>query len=175
MLPKFFPIESLLHTNDFLGMLDIRAVILAASPLIIPRRKCVKAVRPVVDCAFVNPVTHSSIAVEIHHRAHGAIDRELFPIGTKASNLGVLVREVSSLEQRIIREADTGDNMRSAEGDLLGLAKEFVDIAVKDEFSYFTDGNEVLGPNLSGVQNIKLEVVLVALGNALDAEFPLWI
>lgn len=63
--------------------------------------------------------------------------------------------------------------MRCAEGYLLGLTEEFVDVAVEDKFPYFADWDKVLGPYFGGVQNIEFELVLVTVGDALNSKFPL--
>lgn len=63
--------------------------------------------------------------------------------------------------------------MTGAKGDLLSLGKVLVDVPVELQFADVTDGDEVLGPDFSGIENIKVKVVLLGLGDGLDTKLPL--
>ena len=64
------------------------------------------------------------------------------------------------------------DDVARTEGDLLCLAEVVVNIAIQFEPTNVPNRHQVLGPNLGGIQNVKVEAVLVFLCNDLDAEFP---
>lgn len=63
--------------------------------------------------------------------------------------------------------------MACTEGDLFRLWEVFVNIAVELHLSNVADGNLILGPDLGGVEDVEVEVVLVFLGDELDTELPL--
>jgi len=94
-------------------------------------------------------------------------------IDTKTRDLGIKVREITALKERIIGEADSGDDMRGTEGHLLGFGEELIDVAIEDEFTDVTDRDEVLRPDLCGVEDIEVEFVLVLFLDDLDPELPL--
>jgi hypothetical protein len=55
-------------------------------------------------------------------------------IGTSESfQLSVEVREIASLEQRIVAKVNAGDNILGTEGDLLGLGEEVIDTAIEHQ------------------------------------------
>jgi hypothetical protein len=111
----------------------------------------------------------------IHDRTHGLVDGQFLPIDTKASELSVRVGEVTSLQQRIVGKADTRHNVTCAEGHLLGLRKVLVGVAVKLEFANVSDGEVVFGPELGGIERVKVKVVFLALRDGLNTKLPLGI
>lgn len=62
--------------------------------------------------------------------------------------------------------------MTSAESDLFDLREEFVNNAVEDEFSNWLFRNEFLGPNLCGVQDVKVKFVFILPFDDLNGERP---
>jgi hypothetical protein len=66
-------------------------------------------------------MTHGSVSVLVHDRTHWLVDRQLLPVDAETAELCVGVGEVTALQQRIVGEADTRNNVTSTEGDLLGL------------------------------------------------------
>jgi hypothetical protein len=98
----------------------------------------VEAVGEVVDRALGDAVAALTVAVDVHDRADRAVDRQLrggqyldrdslyevaylLPVDAKTRELGVVVREVTALEERVVREADTGHDVGCRERDLLNL------------------------------------------------------
>ena len=57
----------------------------------------VEPIGPIVNPALNDPVAHGSVAVMVHHRAYGSVDRDVFPVNPQTANLGVKVGEVSAL------------------------------------------------------------------------------
>lgn len=63
-------------------------------------------------------------------------------------------------------------NVAGAESDLLCLGEVLVDGAVEDELADLLNRNEILGPELGRIENIKVKLVLARLFENLDAEGP---
>jgi hypothetical protein len=63
--------------------------------------------------------------------------------------------------------------MACAEGDLLNLGEVLVDGPVQDKFTNVDLGDELFGPDLGGVEDVKVKVVLVGFRDDLDRESPL--
>ena len=118
-------------------------------------------------------MAHSTVAVLVHDRADGLVDGQLLPVGAETAELSVGVREVAALQQRVVGEANTGDDVTSAEGDLLGLGEVLVDVAVQFVLTHVFDGNQLLRPDLGGVEGIEFELVLVCLREDLNTKVPL--
>ncbi|KAI9166472.1 LOW QUALITY PROTEIN: putative two component histidine kinase [Paramyrothecium foliicola] len=132
-----------------------------------------EAVGPVVHLALGDGVAALAVAVEVHDGADGLVDGQLLPVDAQTGQLSVEIGEVSALQERIVGEADAGDDVARAEGDLLGLGEELIDVAVELELSDVSNGDDVLGPDLGGVENVKVELVLAGLGQNLDTKLPL--
>ncbi len=92
---------------------------------------------------------------------------------TKTLELGVEVREVAALEQRVVGEVDAGDDVLRAEGDLLGLGEEVVDSAVEHEAAHAANRDELLGDDLRGVEDVEVERVGELVVEQLEAQLPL--
>lgn len=135
-------------------------------------RTGVEAVGPVVHRSLGDLVPHLAVAVVVHDGADRAVDRQLFPVDSQPRDLGVEVGEVAALEERVVGEVDAGHDVAGAEGDLLGLGEELVDVAVELQFADDAQRDLVLGPDLGGVEDVELEVVLALLGDDLDREVP---
>ena len=65
--------------------------------------------------------------------------------------------------------------MGSAECRLFGLGKVLVDVLVELHLADISHGDQFFGPDFRGIENVKVELVLAALWNDLDAEFPGWV
>ena len=156
-----------LDASYLLGVLEVTALLVGGG------RAGVETVGVVVDGAAGDGVAHGTVTVEVHDGAHRAVDGKLLEVDAKTGELGVEVGEVAALEKRVVGEADAGNDVAGAESDLLGLGKELVGVAVKLHLTNVADGDEVLGPDLGGIENIKVELVLVLLGNGLDTKLPL--
>lgn len=96
----------------------------------------------------------------------------LFPVNSQSRNLGIEVREVSSLQKRVVAETNSGNNVRRAERHLLGLGEVLVNSAVEHHFADFLERDEFLRPYLRRVKNVKIEIVFVFLGNGLNGKCP---
>ena len=106
--------------------------------------------------------------------ASGPVDRQFGEVrAAQAAELGVQVGEVAALEQRVVAEVDAGDDVGGVERHLLGLGEVVVRVAVQGHLADLADGQQVLGPDLGGVEDVEVELHLVLLGQRLDAQFPL--
>lgn len=154
----------------------------------------------VVDLSFVNLPSKSSISVVRHDRADRLVDGNLGEVDSESRDLSIEVGEVSTLEQRIVGEVDSRDDVLSAESDLLGLGEvlqgkeneetsdqkcdetrlpsppakgaHLVDVSVQLHSSNVLDGDQLLGPELGSVENIERELVFVLFRDDLDSELP---
>ena len=132
-------------------------------------------VGPVVDGTLVNLVSHLAVALIVHDGTDRPVNRQLLPVDTEARDLSIEVGEVPALKERVVAEADAGNNVRSTEGDLLDLGEVFINGAVKNHLSDDLEGNKLLRPDLGRVEDIEVEVMLARLRDDLDAEVPLGI
>src|SRR5262245_58958230 len=73
-------------------------------------------------------------------------------------------------EQWVVRKVDAGDDVRYAEGHLLGLSKEIVGVSVQPEAADRHDWDELFGDNLGCVQDIETERLCLRFGEDLEAE-----
>lgn len=131
-----------------------------------------KPVRPVVDSALGDAVAFGAVSVVVQNGADGAVDGDFFPVDAQSTDLSVEVGEVTALEKRVVTEVNAGDDVAGAEGDLLGLREELVDVAVQFQFADHAQRHELLGPDLRRVENVKFEVILFLLRDDLDGEVP---
>ena len=136
-------------------------------------------------------MAHLAVAVAVHDWADRTIDGKFLPIDAKARELGIEIREVSALKEGIIGEANTykkkvrsfltkhtsrkmitWHNMGSAKCRLLGLSEELVNILVELHLSDVSYREKFFRPDLSGVKDVEIEVVLSGFGADLDSELP---
>lgn len=73
--------------------------------------------------------------------------------------MGVEVTEIPALQKRIVAETDAGNDVASAEGDLLGFGEELVHATIQGHLPNVLDGDELFWPDLGRVENVKLELV----------------
>ena len=115
-----------------------------------------------------------AIALVVVHLRDGRVDGYLVKVGpAETGDLRVHVGVDSSGEQRIVGEVDAGDDMGCAEGDLFGLGKEVVWIAIQYESPDGLHRNELLRNELGGVQHVERELLRLLLGEHLNAKLPL--
>ena len=166
-------LAELLRTQTGLHAFDLGGDVAVGTVLDLCGRGGFEAVGPVVDGSLGDSVAHGTVAVLVHDRADGPVDGQLLPIGAETAELGVGVGEVAALQQRVVGESDTGDDVTSAESHLLGFAKVLVDVAVQFVFTDVVDGDQLLRPDLGGIERVEIELVLVCLGDDLDTKVPL--
>lgn len=129
-------------------------------------------VGPVVCLAGLDAVLHGAVAVEVHDWADGAVDGELLPVDAQSAQLSVEVTEVTGLEEWVIGEADSGNDVSGTEGCLLDLGEVLFGVLVQLDLTDVADGEKFLGPNLCGIEDVEVEVVGLLLFASLNSELP---
>ena len=143
--------------------------VLAGSPLLATPR-----VRLVVRPAHRVVHRHVPVLLKGRERAFRRIDREMGEVRPAQSlQLGVEVREVPALQQRIVGEVDARHHVVRAERDLLGLGEEVVDGPVEHETPDPTDRKDLFGNQLRRVEHVELELIGERLVEDLHTELPL--
>src|SRR3546814_14340947 len=87
-------------------------------------------------------------------------------------DLGVEVREVAPLKQRVIAEVDAGRHILRAERHLFGFSEEVVDDAVEHEPPDDAYWQVLLRDDLGGIEHVKGEFLGKGVVEKLDAQFP---
>ena len=116
---------------------------------------------------------HATIIVIVEMSTLGSINRELKVVHSNAVSVSVAVSEETGLKHLIIGVVDTRDDVGWVHGELLVLSKEIVDVPVEDQATNWLQRDEVLGPDSSGVEYVKVELVLIRRVKSLDVELPL--
>lgn len=132
-------------------------------------------VGPIVYCALGDAVAESTVAVKVHNWTNGAVDWELLPVLAETGDLSIKVGEVATLKEWIIRKANARNYMRSAESNLLSLREELISGSIQNHLSNNLDRHEIFWPDLGGVENVEIEIMLFGFRDDLDTEAPLWI
>jgi len=135
---------------------------------------CAESVGPVVGLALVDRHSVSTVSLVVSEGADRTVDGDLLPVGaSQSSDLSVLVRKVSSLEQGIIAGLDSGNQMSGAVSDLLSLGKVVVWVSIESHLSNLANGDQLFGDDLGRVQDVKVKLVLITLLDDLDTQLPL--
>jgi hypothetical protein len=131
-------------------------------------------VRVVGGLARIDGLPHEPVALIVVERRHRPVDRDLVEVGAaEARELGVGVREQAPLQQRIVREVDTGHHVAGMECHLLGLREEAIRVPVQGQPTDALHRDQLLGHDLGRVEQVEVERVLVGFRNDLQAELPL--
>jgi len=168
VLSELLALKTHLHASNLLWVVDVTAI------LRLDWRNSRETVWPVVDSTLGNGVTQLTVTLVVHDWAYWTVDWEFLPVGAKTGQLGVEVGEVTALEKRVIGETNTWNDVAGAEGDLLGLGEVLVDVAVELKLTNVAERNLLDWPDLGGIENVKLELVLIGLWNQLNVHVPLW-
>ena len=115
-----------------------------------------------------------TIALMVVKGTGRAVDRNLREVGPDALDLGINIGKKTTLEEWVVGEINSGNDVARMKGDLLGLGKEIVRIAVEYHLSNALDGNQLFRNELGGVQKVEIEFVFVPFLDDLNAEFPFW-
>lgn len=132
------------------------------------------AIGPIIDFTRRDLVPHRTIAMGIEDGAHWPINRQLLPVDTQTSDLSVKVGEVPTLQERIVAEADTGNDVAGAESYLFYFREEFVDGAIEHHLANDLQRNQLFRPDLGSIKDIEIKVMLASFGDSLDSKLPLW-
>ena len=102
-----------------------------------------------------------SVALQVLKRAAlGLVDRQLVEIhGAKPRELRVLIREQTSLQQRILGYVDAGRHVGRQEGNLLGLGEKVVWVTIQHHPSDYADRDKLLGDEFGRIENVERQRV----------------
>ena len=115
-----------------------------------------------------------AVTLVVVHRRQGRVDRQLVKIGTtQTRDLRVHIRVNATGQQRIVGKINARNHMRGAKGDLLGLGKKVVGVAVQHQPTQHLNRHQFFGNQLGRVQNVKAEGFSLLLGEHLYPELPL--
>ena len=115
-------------------------------------------VRLVSDSTASNRLTMQSIALIVVYRGDRRVDGDLMKIGpAQTGQLSIDVRVNSSMQQGIVAEIDSGNDMRRAKRDLLCFREEVIGISVQHHATDGLHGNQFLGNQLGGIQDVEAE------------------
>src|SRR4051812_1153237 len=96
------------------------------------------------------------ILLEVVHRTFGRVHRDIREIRpAETFNLRIEIREVTPLQQRIIRVVYAAYDVVRTERDLLRLQEEVVYQLVEDKTTYALNREFFFRDNLGRIQNIK--------------------
>eukprot|EP00128_Syssomonas_multiformis_P012596 Colp12_sorted_trinity150504_noHs@28684 len=131
----------------------------------------------VVDLASRGPrllEVHGAVKMAIVERALRAVDGEHLVVDTQAVGLSVHVREQPGLQHLLIRGGNARHHSAGGESNLLVLEELGAHVLVEDHLAHLNHGEQGLGPLLSGVEGIEVELAdVVALGDGLHVHGPL--
>ena len=140
------------------------------------RAAAAERVRLVGDATARDRLAMQAVALVVVHLRDRRIDRNLVEVrAAEARQLGVEIRMVAALQQRIVAGVDAGDHVHRAERDLLGLGEEVVGVAVEDHAADLAHRHELLGDELGRVEDVEAEAIGLFLGEDLQAQLPLGI
>src|ERR1019366_9903288 len=99
---------------------------------------------------------HVAVTLLVGEWAFGGVDRDLVKIGRpEARELRVLIGEQSTLQQRIVREIDAGNDMGRTVSNLFRFGKEIVWPAIQHHPANHFQRHELFGNKLCSVQMIE--------------------
>ena len=126
----------------------------------------------VVD-VLVDPGLALTIAVVVVDARDGAVDGELLKVGALVTvELGVEVAVETTLQQGVLGEVDTTDDVAGLEGDLLGLGEVVGRVAVEGHLAENLEGSELLRKELGRVKEVKAVSLGLLLIDKLNGELP---
>ena len=113
-----------------------------------------------------------TVSLVVGDTTNGAVNGDLFKVGSKSVALGVGVGENSCLKNSIVREFNTGDKVTWGEGNLFNLSKEVFWIFVEYEFSNRNQWIVSMWPYFCDVCDIVSIVLCILFWHHLDIVCP---
>ncbi len=130
-------------------------------------------IRFVVHAAAVDGLAMETVALVVLDLDDRRVDRDLVEVrAAQTGQLGILVREVTTLQQRIVREVDARHDVRRAECDLLGFGEEVVRIAVQHHLADRGQRHQFFRDQLGRIEHVEREAGSLFFGEDLQAQFP---
>jgi hypothetical protein len=113
-------------------------------------------VRRVVDAPGRVERCHVTVLLKVPKRALRSVDRQLREVrAAEPHDLRIEIREVASLQERVVAELDARDDVLGPECDLLGLGEGVLDVTIENEPPHASDRNQLFGYQLRRVERIE--------------------
>ena len=167
VLPELLRLETLLDTHDLLWVVGVTPFFRFGW------WDSTMTVGPIIHLALMDHMLALAITLVVHNRANWTIYWQLLPVDAKPRKLSIKVREIATLQQWVIGEADAWHDVGCAEGHLLSLRKVLIDIPVEFKLSNVSNRHLFLRPHLGGIEDVEFKIVLLRFFEGLDTEFPL--
>lgn len=129
-----------------------------------------------VNLVLMDESLSSAVAVVVVNSSPGTVDGELLKVGAAVSvDLSIKVRKDTALQQRVLGEVDTTDNVSWLEHDLLGLGKIVGRVGVQLHDSQLLKWHQLLRKDLCGIEEVETVCHDLVLVDNLHAQLPLGI
>ncbi|SRN44289.1 Uncharacterised protein [Shigella flexneri] len=113
-----------------------------------------------------------AVTLEIMVRAGRAVNRNLMEIRpTKTTDLCIGIGEQTSLQQGIVGEVQTRNNMTWMECCLFVFGKEVIRIAIEHHFADTLNGHQFFRDQFGWIEKIEVELEFIFFRNQLEAQF----
>ena len=104
------------------------------------------------------------VALHVGEGTFGPIDRNLVEVGrSQTRKLGIEIRKVAPVEQRIVRKINAGDEILCTKSDLLGFSEYVCWIAVQNHPADCAERYDFFRDQLGRVEMIKIELCCLFL------------
>ena len=90
---------------------------------------------------------------------------------TKTTDLCIGIREQTPLQQRIVGEIQTGDNMPRMESRLFVFGKEVIRVAIEHHFANTLNGYQFFRDEFGWIEKIEVKLEFIFFRNQLEAQF----
>ena len=89
----------------------------------------------------------------------------------KTTDLCIGIREQTPLQQRIVGEIQTGDNMPRMESRLFVFGKEVIRVAIEHHFANTLNGYQFFRDEFGWIEKIEVKLEFIFFRNQLEAQF----
>ena len=115
-----------------------------------------------------------AVLLEMSKRTLRRVDRNMREVGTpQAFELGIEIRKIAPLQERIVPKVDAGHDILRAEGNLLGLGEKVVDTAIEHQPADAPNRYLFLRDQFGGVEHIEVKLLGELFVEELQAQLPL--
>ena len=128
----------------------------------------------IVHAALWHAHLHVAVALEVHDRALGRVDRDLLEVGTaETGDLGVEIGEDAALQQRIVGEVDAGHDVAWRRRRPVRFRRRSCRRCDRAPCVPTTrSGQDFFRDELGRVENVEVEVVGELFVEELDGRAP---
>lgn len=127
----------------------------------------------ILSRAEVSIDAHGTITlVGVNTGSVGAVNGDLFVVGSESMSVSIRVREKTSLEHLVERGLDSGNQVRRRESGLFGFSMEVLGVAVKSKLTDINQGVVFVRPDLGYIIDIESILGSISNGHDLNLEVP---